>query len=191
MAKRSFPVLYGIERCAMDHNYSRIARLAHGLAAVGGIDIEGAGTGRFRAIARCAWIPALVISSAFPVLYGIERCAMDHNYSGIACLAYGDVSGAQRELETARFLSPRNPLSKLGSALLLVTERRYPEAQAALEALVRDFPDYAKAHFALGNVLAGEGRRDEAIAQFRSAYRLDPDDATIKAGLDAALAGKR
>src|ERR1035438_6700706 len=145
------------------------------LAAVGVIEIEGAGTGRFRAIARCAWIPALVISSAFPVLYGIERCAMDHNYSGIACLAYGDVSGAQRELETARFLSPRNPLSKLGSALLLVTERRYPEAQAALEALVRDFPDYAKAHFALGNVLAGEA----IIAHSRRGFGVFPPQRAI------------
>ena len=161
------------------------------LAAVGVIDIEAAAIARLRAVVRCAWILALAISTAFPVLYGIERCAADHNYSGIACLVYGDVGGAQHELQTARLLSPRNPLSRLGSGLLLVTEGKYPEAQAVLEALVRDFPEYAMAHFALGNVLAGEGRSDQAIAQYWSAYRLDPDDATIRAGLDSALAGKR
>jgi len=154
------------------------------LASVGVMEIESAPAARLRAIARCAWIPALVISSAFPVLYAIERCASDRNHSGIACLVYGDVSGAESEFRTARFLSPRNPLSRLGAGLLLVTRDRYPEAQEALEALIRDFPDYATAHFALGNVLAREGRRDEAIAQFWDAYRLDPDDATIRAGLD-------
>jgi len=56
---------------------------------------------------------------------------------------------------------------------------------------VRDFPDDAMAHFALGNVFAGEGHRDEAINQFQAAHRLDPDDVAIKARLDSALAGVR
>jgi len=161
------------------------------LAAVGIMGIESALSGRLRAIARCAWIPALVVSSAFPVLYGIERCASDRVYSGLTSLMYGDVPAAEREFHTARLLSPGNPLLRLGSGLTLVTQARSPEAQSVLEALVRDFPDYAMAHFALGNVLAGEGRRDEAIEQFRIAHRLDPEDASIRAGLDSALTGKR
>ena len=161
------------------------------LAAVGVMGLESALKGRLRVIARCAWIPALMMSSAFPVLYGIERCASDRVYSGLTSLMYGDVPAAEREFQTARLLSPRNPLLRLGSGLALVTQARSPEAQAVLEALVREFPGYAMAHFALGNVLAGEGRQDEAIEQFRTAHRLDPDDATIKAGLDSALASKR
>jgi hypothetical protein len=161
------------------------------LASVGIMAIEGALTGRLRITARCAWIPALVISSAFPVLYGIERCASDRVYSGLASLMYGNVPGAEREFQTARLLSPGNPLLRLGSGLTLVTQARSPEARGVLEALVRDFPDYAMAHFALGNVLSGEGRRDEAIEQFRTAHRLDPGDPVIKTGLDSALARKK
>jgi len=161
------------------------------LASVGLMELEGATDGRMRVAARCVWVPALAISSAFPVLYGVERCSADHNYSGLAYLAHGDVLSAEREFGTARFLSPRNPLSRLGSGVALVTEGRFPEATAALEALLRDFPDYAVGHFALGNILAKEGRRDEAIAQYQTAHRLDPDDATIKSGLDSALAGRR
>jgi len=162
------------------------------LASLGVMEMERTRlTTPIRAIARCAWIPALVISSAFTVLYGIERCALDHNYSGIACLEYGDVSGARRELEIARFLSPRNPFSRLGTGLILAAQNKYPEAQSVFEALIRDFPDYAIAHFALGKVFAGEGRWDEAIAQFWVARRLDPYDGTIEAGLNSALAGKR
>ncbi|HMD61054.1 MAG TPA: tetratricopeptide repeat protein, partial [Opitutaceae bacterium] len=161
------------------------------LASVGVIEIECGPMGPLRAFARFAWIAALAISCAFPVLYGIERCAADHNYSGAACLVYGDVSGAEREFGVARFLSPRNPFSRLGSGLMLATQERYPEAQSVLEALVRDFPDYALGRFALGNVLAKEGRREEALDQFRAAYQLDPDDATIRAGLESALAGRK
>jgi tetratricopeptide (TPR) repeat protein len=160
------------------------------LASVGIIGIESEATGRVRGLARCAWIPALAVSSAFPVLYGIERCALDHNYSGISCLMYGDFTGAQREFESARLLSPRNPLSRLGAGMQLALENRPQEALAILKALTRDFPDYAKAHLALGNVLAGERRRDEAIVEFRAAHRLDPGDAAISAALAAALAPK-
>jgi cytochrome c-type biogenesis protein CcmH/NrfG len=161
------------------------------LASVGVMELEGATVGRTRATARCVWIPALAISSAFTLLYGVERCVADHNYSGLANLAYGDVPGAEREFDTARFLSPRNPVSRLGSGVALVTQGRNAEATAALEALIRDFPDYAMGHFALANVLAKEGRRGEALAQYLTAHRLDPEDATIKSGLDSALAGRR
>ena len=161
------------------------------LASVGVIEVEGAPARWIRVAGRCVWVPALALSSAFTVLYGVERCAIDHNYSGLTCLAYGDVGGAEREFDAARLLSPRNPLSRLGSGLALEARGLYPQAQASIEALVRDFPDYAMGHFALGNVLAKEGRRDEAIGQYRSARRLDPDDAVIASGLDSALGGGR
>jgi tetratricopeptide (TPR) repeat protein len=161
------------------------------LASLGVVTVESAWGGRARAVARCAWLPALLLSSAFPVLYGIERCAQDHNISGLTCLAYGDDAGAAREFAAARMLSPRNPLSRLGSAFMLSLEGRSREARVALEALVRDFPGFAMGHFALGNMLAGEGRREEALAQFRTANQLDPADASIRAVLDSALAHEK
>jgi tetratricopeptide (TPR) repeat protein len=161
------------------------------LAALGILALEGGWSGGIRAAARCAWIPALALSSAFPVLYAIDRSAADHNISGITSLAYGDFPDADREFATARLLSPRNPLSRLGSGMMLSLQGRPGEAQAALEALTRDFPDYALAHFALGNVLAGERRGDEALAEYREAHRLDASDASIAAALDAALSRRK
>lgn len=161
------------------------------LASLGVMAIEGATTGRLRLLVRCAWIPALAISSAFPVLYGIDRCVSDHNYSGFGYLEHGDLADAQRDFDTARLLSPRNRFSRLGSGFMLVTEGRLPEAQAVFMALVRDFPDYAMAHFFLGNVLADQGRSDEAISQYSAAHRLDPGNAAIQLGLDSALARHR
>lgn len=158
------------------------------LASLGVMALESAWSGRLRAVARCVWIPALLLSSAFPVLYGIERCASDRTYSGLICLQYNDLSGAEREFNVARFLSPGRSLLRFGTSLVLIAQGKSREAQGVLAALVRDFPDYAMAHFALGNVLAGEGRRDEALEQYRTAHRLDPGDASIKAVLDSALA---
>jgi tetratricopeptide (TPR) repeat protein len=160
------------------------------LASLGVLALETTVPGALRSAVRCLWIAALALSCAFPVLYGVDRCVSDHNYFGVSLLIYGDVAGAEHEFETARTLSPGNPFSRLGFCLVLVSQNRRAEARAALEALVRDHPEFAKAHLVLGNVLGAEGRREDAIAQFRAARRLDPDDATAAAALDFSLAEK-
>jgi len=161
------------------------------LASMGILAIDAASAGRIRTWAFCALAPALVVSAAFPVLYGVDRCTNDHNISGITYLAYGDITGAARELDDAQFLSPGNPVSRLGTAMMLGLEGRRREAQAAFEALVRDFPDYATGHLSLGSLLAQEGRRDEAIRELETAHRLDPQDAAIRAALASARRGGR
>jgi tetratricopeptide (TPR) repeat protein len=159
------------------------------LASLGILALETGTPGAPRVAARCLWIGALALSCAFPVLYGVDRCASDHNYYGVSRLIYGDTAGAEHEFETARSLSPGNPFSRLGFCLVLISQNRRAEGQAALEELVRDHPEYAKARLTLGNLLAGEGRRDDALAQLRAAQKLDPDDATIAAALGSALRG--
>jgi hypothetical protein len=157
------------------------------LASIGVTAMEGMLTGASRAAARVAWALGLLVSCAFPVLYGIDRCVMDHNYFGIACLARGDLRSAEREFGAARLLSPGNPFSRLESGVALVSSGRTAEAKAVFEALVRDFPGDALAHLNLANVLAGEGRLDEAIGHYRTALRLDPGNPVIKTELDTAL----
>jgi tetratricopeptide (TPR) repeat protein len=154
------------------------------LAALGVMALETMSTGPLRTAVRCAWVLALVVSSVFPVLYGIDRCVLDHNYEGFAYVARGDLAGAQREFDTARTLSPGNPFSRLESAAMLSATGRSAEALAAFESLVRDQPDYALAQADLGHELAVEGRLDEAISHYEIAHRLMPDDAMIQAGLD-------
>ena len=160
------------------------------LASVGVVAAEGSLAGRARLAARCAWVAALAFTCAFTTLYGIDRCATDHNLFGIECLMHGNPSAAEREFGTARGLAPGNPFSRLGESLILESQNREAEARSALESLVRDEPGYAMAHFALGNALAGEGRPAEALEQYRAAHRIDPEDAAIDRAL-AAAAGRR
>jgi hypothetical protein len=161
------------------------------LACLGVIAMEAALRGAARVAARCAWIPAFLVSCTVPVLYGIDRCASDHNSRGVYFLVFGNIPAAENEFATARILSPGNPLSRLGSDLILISERRFGEAQVALASLVRDFPDYAKARYVLGNLDLKGGRMDEAVANLSAAHRLEPEDGAITAALDAAVARAR
>lgn len=157
------------------------------LASVGVVAMEARLRGGLRAAARCAWLAALLGSCAFTVLYGIDRCATDHNHFGVTFLVQRDAQGARREFAIADALSPGNPASRLGSCLVLEEENRPAEARAALEALVRDIPGYALGHLTLANLLARSGSLPEAIEEYRAAQRLDPGNETIRKALAAAL----
>jgi tetratricopeptide (TPR) repeat protein len=158
------------------------------LAALGVMALESALSGAARGLARCAWVPLLAVSCAFPVLYGIDRCVVDHDFEGFACIARGDVRGAQREFDIAALLSPASPFARLESGAMLSASGRSAEALAVFESLVRDHPDYAMGQSDLGHELAVRGRLDEAVEHYEIAHRLSPDDAMIKAALDKALA---
>ncbi len=158
------------------------------LACLGIAALESLPAGIPRAAARCVWIPAFLASIAFPVLYGVDRCVAEHNSNALVYLSRGNMLDAQAEIENARFLSPGSPVSRLTTGLMLAAYGKPAEAQRELEALARDFPRYAMAHYCLANVLAGERRWDGAISQYRVAYALRPEDPVIKAGLDSALA---
>jgi tetratricopeptide (TPR) repeat protein len=160
------------------------------LASVGVIVLESVSAGGLRMALRCAWVPALLFSSAFPVLYGIDRCAQDHDLDGFDRIARGDFAGAEREFDTARLLSPGSPFSRLVSGAMLSARGRSTEALAVFESLVRDHPDYAMGQSDLGHELVVRGRLDEAIVHYKIAHRLAPDDAMIEAALNDALAAQ-
>jgi tetratricopeptide (TPR) repeat protein len=160
------------------------------LAAMGVMGLEATSTGAFRTLTRAAWIPALVISTAFPVLYGIDRCVVDHNFEGFADVARGDILGAEREFGTAATLSPGDPFSRLESGAMLSARGRSTEALAVFESLVKDHPDYAMGQSDLGHELAVQGRLDEAVRHYEIAHSLSPDDAMIQEALDDARAAR-
>lgn len=158
------------------------------LASMGMLALESLPAGLPRLAARCVWVPALLVSLAFPVLYGIDWCVIEHNSNAVMYLSRGDLLDAETEIQNARFLSPGSPASRLISGMMLAAVGKSPEAERGFEALILDFPGYAMAHYGLANVLAGERRWDDAIAQYGIAHALRPEDPVIKAGLDAALA---
>jgi tetratricopeptide (TPR) repeat protein len=63
--------------------------------------------------------------------------------------------------------SPKDISAAVGSGQL-------PHAEAMLREVIKEKPGSAKAHYELGQVLAGEGRRIEARQELLEAQRLDP-----------------
>jgi Tfp pilus assembly protein PilF len=60
----------------------------------------------------------------------------------------------------------------------------HAKALELLEELVKMSPDFADAHFLLGQAYAGLYKNIEAIHSFRKAVELDPDDKRAKMMLD-------
>jgi len=56
---------------------------------------------------------------------------------------------------------------------------------------VRIKPDYLEAHLVLGNALAGQGRVDEAIAQYTEALRIKPDFPRVRRMLNDLMSGAK
>lgn len=157
------------------------------LAALGVMSLECILGGPIRAAARTALVPVLLFSCSFPILYAVDRAVLNHTDYGMRCLIYGNLAGADRELGIAAFLSPQNRISRLGEGVLLVARRRPEEAKPIFEGLVRDYPDYATAHYNLANILAGESRFKEAVEEYRIALSLEPGNQGMKAGLEYSL----
>ena len=125
------------------------------------------------------------------MLYAVDRAALHHTDYGMRCLLDGDLPAADRELGIAGFLSPKGRVSRLGKGVLLVLRNRGAEARPVFEGLVRDYPDYATAHYDLAKVLADESRFREAAEQYRLALRLEPGNKAMKAGLEYSLSRTR
>ena len=106
--------------------------------------------------------------------------------------ALGDARAALALAEEARALNPIDVGARLEQAAALFELCRFDDARAHLERLVKDAPEEAWAHHALG-LLAERRREDQAAARhFARARELDPEafPAPIELGeeaFDAAL----
>lgn len=154
------------------------------LASVGIMALEDAWGPGVRCATRWIWIPALLFSCAFTVLYGLDRCVSDRADFGLNELRNGNLQAAAADFGIADALSPRSRLGRLGTGMLYLREGRAPEAQGVFEGLVHDFPGFAMGHFGLGNALAAEGRTDAAVAELTTAQALDPSNSNIHSALE-------
>jgi len=112
--------------------------------------------------------------------------ANDYYQLGQSLLAAGDRSAA---VESFRAALARNPTlaparAGLADALSFLGDRAGAE-QAYRQALQGE--DSASARNGLGNLLALEGRGQDAIAEYRRAIELDPELRTARANLGGAL----
>ncbi|MDR1727223.1 MAG: fused MFS/spermidine synthase [Acidobacteriota bacterium] len=85
--------------------------------------------------------------------------------------------------------SPGDATARNNLGIACIAARQFARAEEELAVAVRLDAGYARAHANLGRAIAlqGGGRIDEAVAHFRDAARLDPNDAETCNHLGAAL----
>ncbi len=106
-----------------------------------------------------------------------------HTSLGSALLLSGRSVEALGHYEAALRLDPSAKSQRdLGVALLYV--KRVPDAVAHLEEAVRLAPEVARAHEFLGNALVAQGRKADAIAQYRRTLELEPRNERVQRALD-------
>ena len=107
-----------------------------------------------------------------------------HSNLGNALASQGKVDEAVAEYRDRRSgSSPTTPRPTPTSATPWRGQGKLDEAVAEFRAAIRLQPDYAEAHYNLGNALAAQGKRDEAVAEYRTAIRLKPDYAKAHCNL--------
>jgi tetratricopeptide (TPR) repeat protein len=104
-----------------------------------------------------------------------DSLAEAHASLGFVRLHYDrDWEGAERELQKAIVLNPRNQVSHRWYSYSLSAMGRHEEAAAEIERAREISPQSPVMATALANVLFLAGRFDDAIAQCRKALELDP-----------------
>jgi tetratricopeptide (TPR) repeat protein len=113
--------------------------------------------------------------------------ANDYHQLGQSLLAVGDGAAAAESFRAALERDPTLAPARagLGDALSSLGDRA--AAEEAYRRALRD-EDLATTHNGLGNLLALEGRAQEAIPEYRRAIELDPELRAARANLGGALA---
>jgi serine/threonine-protein kinase len=114
--------------------------------------------------------------------------ATAHHWFACDLLALvGRFGEARDEVNIAVQLDPLSPIIAEGAAFTLLVSRQFEQAVAALEALIRKYPSFNKAHASLGRALIQLGRYDEAISCLRKAQDLGVNSPTVFGALGQAF----
>lgn len=142
--------------------------------------------------------------SGTPLAERIERAATAvrlwpvepqyHQRLGLLLLAAGDLAGADRQMAAAVALRPADPMLWLAQGGVYAygagDAARLRLAEAAYRQAIALAPSVARAHVALAQALAAEGRLGEAAASLSRAIELDATDYyayELLAAVDTAL----
>jgi len=111
---------------------------------------------------------------------------------GSALAAAGKPAEATRAFQHAVDVDPNNGLSQRNLALQLLDQNDFTGAVMHAREAIRRTPSDPEAHNLLGLALAGDGKIDDAIAEFRTSLQLRPENNDAFGYLDRALkAGRR
>jgi choline-sulfatase len=104
--------------------------------------------------------------------------------------AFGYLGGAAVAADEPLTLEPTDEAELLvahRAAAMLVSRKQYAAAIDRLRAIVRGHPHLAAVHYQLGALLLRTGRLSEAIAAYRAAATLQPDNAYVPVAIAVAL----
>jgi tetratricopeptide (TPR) repeat protein len=127
-----------------------------------------------RLIASLALSAGLALGQAAP-----PDDAEVHFRAGDQMEKSGNLAGAEIEYKKSVELQPKNPSALGALAYLYSTQKRYPEAEAALRQFIAIDPQNAKAHLQLGTVLLDSNQNDAAIKELSAASGLAGSDAAL------------
>ncbi|MBK8190974.1 MAG: tetratricopeptide repeat protein [Vampirovibrionales bacterium] len=111
---------------------------------------------------------ALISTSAL----GAEKQASSLLNQAAADFSQGKYSSAARHYRAALNENKTDPTVYLGLAMALKSDGRLPEAKGVLEQLIQLYPQYAPAHYNLGETLEAQGNLDAAKASYRRYLEL-------------------
>jgi tetratricopeptide (TPR) repeat protein len=127
-----------------------------------------------RLIASLALSAGLALGQAAP-----PDDAEVHFRAGDQMEKSGNLAGAEIEYKKSVELQPKNSSALGALAYLYSTQKRYPEAEAALRQFIAIDPQNAKAHLQLGTVLLDSNQNDAAIKELSAASGLAGSDAAL------------
>ncbi|HEY0381202.1 MAG TPA: tetratricopeptide repeat protein [Candidatus Elarobacter sp.] len=120
--------------------------------------------------------PDLAIKLTQKLLQGGTKTAQIYYFDGLAQGGTGHQKEALADLEQAANLEPTNP-GVLGTLTTTYLQANRPQdAERVAKRAVTFNKDDKNAYLAYGNVLAAEGKFDEARQQLETAAKLDPKD---------------
>jgi len=109
---------------------------------------------------------------------------MSYYWMGLINNFLGNDEKALESFSILRSESEESLLANFFLAQLYMKRNEHVKALPLLEELVRMSPDFAEAHFLIGEAYAGLYKNFEAIQSFRKAVELNPDDKRAKMMLD-------
>ncbi len=120
-----------------------------------------------------------------------RRDCLVHRRSGTEAIAAGQMDAAVLSFMDAVACDPCDSNAYDGLAYAFSRLERYFEAETCCRRALQLAPESAELMGSLGVVLAVQGRRDEAIAQFQAALAVDPVNQAALSNLATCLAGAR
>ncbi|HLK89512.1 MAG TPA: tetratricopeptide repeat protein [Polyangia bacterium] len=115
-----------------------------------------------------------------------DRTSDDFSNLGIVLMKMDQPARALEALSAAVRLEPSSPTYLFNQANALSAVGRFEPAEAAFRRCIALAPTLAGAHTGLGIVLAETQRLPDAVTEFRTAVRLQPDDPSARDDLKRA-----